>query len=420
MESTKTLIVSPIPKGTTMEEFATALTVFSEVLPAYSSVSAEVFGKAYVNFTDVNGALAAKEIISGNILLGGVVQCKVKPAGNSSPVKLPQSKVKARSQLVPACQTVIIFPVASSTPGTTDLRILLIEKIGHSRFTLSHNKERVFINFDNAPDAATAEKILHSSELFGEVLTAHIKGKQPSKPSISSCTAFRKMLLDLKENALLGIVELQAQYLTITDPLPDPLSEKLRESDRVKNTSHQNMSTYFIGCCDKCLHALDSMSLSSDDKIFVGMTRKFELELQQYNQKLPMYARKEEFLSLATQNQAVVLKGGTGIGKTVTVPQWMFDNVMCSSCDVDSVSAALPVAVLVPRKAIAIGLANYISSVRKCRIGQEVGLGTGDGFVFSDETKIAFFTYGFFRAISSGDSHFSKWGCVILDGELKC
>ena len=82
-----------------------------------------------------------------------------------------------------------------------------------------------------------------------------------------------------------------------------------------------------------------------------------------------MYARKKEFLALTrgTGKQCIVLKGGTGIGKTVTVPQWAFDDILSDNDE----AGKLPVAVLVPRKAIAQGLANYISKVRQTEIGLE-------------------------------------------------
>jgi len=73
------------------------------------------------------------------------------------------------------------------------------------------------------------------------------------------------------------------------------------------------------------------------------------------------------------------------------------------------------VAVLVPRKAIAEGLAKYISEVRQCELGGEVGLGTGDGCRFSDATNLCFMTYGYFLAISARDKDFGSWSAVILD-----
>jgi HrpA-like RNA helicase/O-acetyl-ADP-ribose deacetylase (regulator of RNase III)/endonuclease/exonuclease/phosphatase family metal-dependent hydrolase len=136
----------------------------------------------------------------------------------------------------------------------------------------------------------------------------------------------------------------------------------------------------------------------------------FERELEQFHHGLPMYSRKEEFLDLLENNQAIVLKGGTGIGKTVTVPQWVFDNGFY-----DKGKPNARVAVLVPRKAIAEGLAKYISKVRQCELGTNVGLGTGDGSLFTDATNLCFMTYGYFLAISASDKDFSRWSAVILD-----
>ena len=72
-------------------------------------------------------------------------------------------------------------------------------------------------------------------------------------------------------------------------------------------------------------------------------------------------------------------------------------------------------ACLVPRKAIAIGLANYILKVRGSKIGAEIGLGTGDEFLFSPVTKIAFFTYVLFSSNFFRRQNFSKLAAVILD-----
>ena len=96
-------------------------------------------------------------------------------------------------------------------------------------------------------------------------------------------------------------------------------------------------------------------------------------------------------------------------GKSVTVPQWIFDDYLAKT------EPALPVAVLVPRRAIAEGLAGYISKVRSCQLGQEVGLGMGGACFISADSRIVFMTYGFFLGVSKSMQHFEKWGAVILD-----
>ena len=178
------------------------------------------------------------------------------------------------------------------------------------------------------------------------------------------------------------------------------LKESQREMELIKLQSHQAMCDYFTTVCD---------NISSDIPVptnsnIAYLKRKFDIEFQQFEQKLPMYAKKGHFLHILRHNQAVVLKGGTGIGKTVTVPQWCYDDILST----DDAAGTDAVAVLVPRKAIAEGLATYISHVRNTHIGEEVGVGTGDCCKLGQNTKIAFFTYGFFAAITRSDTHFSK------------
>eukprot|EP00505_MAST-04D_sp_SCG-Rhode-Island_P006498 Stramenopile-MAST_4_protein_6498 len=126
-----------------------------------------------------------------------------------------------------------------------------------------------------------------------------------------------------------------------------------------------------------------------------------------------MFARKREFLQLIKKNQSLVLKGGTGIGKTVTVPQWVYDHTFCE--EYGELPAKKRVAVLVPRKAIAVGLANYISKVRGVKLGAEIGVGCGDLVSFTDASRLVFMTYGFFKAITIQEQSFKNWDCVILD-----
>ncbi len=46
------------------------------------------------------------------------------------------------------------------------------------------------------------------------------------------------------------------------------------------------------------------------------VARQFSIEHQQFKQGLPMYAQKQEFLDMLHAAQCVVLRGGTGIGKS--------------------------------------------------------------------------------------------------------
>lgn len=70
------------------------------------------------------------------------------------------------------------------------------------------------------------------------------------------------------------------------------------------------MITYFVRAGDDTLAQLNNKAALED------AARLFDLEEQQFNQNLPMYAEKEQFLADLHASQCIVLRGGTGIGKT--------------------------------------------------------------------------------------------------------
>ena len=91
------------------------------------------------------------------------------------------------------------------------------------------------------------------------------------------------------------------------------------------------------------------------------------------------------------------------------VSQWVADHFSPSQV------APKPVAVLVPRRAIAEGLAKYVSELRGCAVGQGVGLGMAGTAFISPQSMIVFMTYGFFKGLCTDDPSFSKWSSVVLD-----
>ena len=153
--------------------------------------------------------------------------------------------------------------------------------------------------------------------------------------------------------------------------------ETARQAKIVEIQSHMAMVDYFVQVCD-------TMSAGLSQANAAGRHSKFEHEVQQFTHKLPMYGRKAEFLEDLSQCQTLILRGGTGIGKTVTVPQWCLDNLLCT---LDSLPTHR-VAVLVPRRAIATAMANYICELRQCTVGEDIGYGTGDERKYTDESKI--------------------------------
>lgn len=179
-------------------------------------------------------------------------------------------------------------------------------------------------------------------------------------------------------------------------------TQRINKVEELKN--HLRMVDVFVSLSNSLANGLNAQNVLRRRKLF-------ELEQIQFEKKLPMYGYKNEFVQKLNHSQTLVVKGGTGIGKSVCVPQWCYDHVLS---DVNSTSP-LGVAVLVPRRAIAENLSKYLCRMRKSTLGGEIGIGTSDSYKTSDITRITFFTYGFFKAITLSDKRMSKWGVVICD-----
>lgn len=91
------------------------------------------------------------------------------------------------------------------------------------------------------------------------------------------------------------------------------------------------------------------------------------------------------------------------------VPQWVIDHGM------EHINTPSRVAVLVPRRSIAQGLSSYVSRLRGCDLGSEVGLGISGEAKMSQDSRVVFFTYGYYKVQTCTDRLLSKWDAVILD-----
>jgi HrpA-like RNA helicase len=181
------------------------------------------------------------------------------------------------------------------------------------------------------------------------------------------------------------------------------------EMKRVRHESDEKKAQYFINAAGALLGKL---AASADT--LPRLMRLFQMEHGQYQQGLPMYAYKAEALAahLDREHRVMVLAGGTGIGKTVSVPQYVYDTMYAAG----PTQANGRVAVLVPRKAIAIGMARYVAMLRGSELGGEVGYGVGDDRCWDkEESRLVFMTYGYFTAVTSEDPTFKDFKVLLTD-----
>ncbi|CCW63311.1 unnamed protein product [Phytomonas sp. EM1] len=126
---------------------------------------------------------------------------------------------------------------------------------------------------------------------------------------------------------------------------------------------------------------------------------------------LPVAEARQAILKLIKKNQAVVLVGETGSGKTTQIPQYVWDDI---------VSKYPPekrgiVGCTQPRRVAAVSIARHVAKQRNAKLGGEVGYAVRFDDVCTDATKIKYLTDGILLREIQTDPDLGKYSCIILD-----
>ncbi|OHS95347.1 helicase [Tritrichomonas foetus] len=121
---------------------------------------------------------------------------------------------------------------------------------------------------------------------------------------------------------------------------------------------------------------------------------------------LPIYKCRKEIVNLIAKNQAVIIIGETGCGKSTQVPQFLVDSDEFKGCSI---------AITQPRRVSACSLARRVSYERHCRIGREVGYNVRFDNQSSSKTQIKYLTDGMLLREILMDRELSAYKVVILD-----
>ena len=121
---------------------------------------------------------------------------------------------------------------------------------------------------------------------------------------------------------------------------------------------------------------------------------------------LPVFKAKESILSDIRSNQAVIVVGATGSGKTTQIPQFMHEA---------GFTKAGMVAVTQPRRVAALSIAQRVASEMNCRLGGIVGYSIRFEDCTSSSTRIKYMTDGMLLRELLNDSNLSRYSVIILD-----
>ncbi|RDD38602.1 Pre-mRNA-splicing factor ATP-dependent RNA helicase DHX15 [Trichoplax sp. H2] len=121
--------------------------------------------------------------------------------------------------------------------------------------------------------------------------------------------------------------------------------------------------------------------------------------------KLPVWEYKEKILSTLRKNQATVLVGETGSGKTTQIPQWC----------VELVSGRRGVACTQPRRVAAMSVAQRVSEEMDVTLGQQVGYSIRFEDCTSPNTLLKYMTDGMLLREAMNDPLLERYSVILLD-----
>ncbi|KAL0075033.1 P-loop containing nucleoside triphosphate hydrolase protein [Phycomyces blakesleeanus] len=124
--------------------------------------------------------------------------------------------------------------------------------------------------------------------------------------------------------------------------------------------------------------------------------------------KLPVHAKRDEFLELVHNNQFVVLVGETGSGKTTQIPQFLaYDELPHLK--------GKQIACTQPRRVAAMSVAQRVADEMDVQLGQEVGYNIRFEDNTSPKTFLKYMTDGMLLREAMSDPKLSRYSAVVLD-----
>jgi len=176
--------------------------------------------------------------------------------------------------------------------------------------------------------------------------------------------------------------------------LPPQFSEEAAES--TASTKRVSMESEYLDETSSDINVITGKPYS--DRFF---------EILKVRKGLPVYSQRLEFREKLKNNQALVLVGETGSGKTTQIPQF---------CVYDGyTNGGRMVACTQPRRVAAMSVAKRVAEEMDVELGDEVGYTIRFEDVSSPKTKLKYLTDGMLLREAMLDPILSRYSVIILD-----
>ena len=121
---------------------------------------------------------------------------------------------------------------------------------------------------------------------------------------------------------------------------------------------------------------------------------------------LPIFQYRAQIVQTVRNNQATILVGETGSGKTTQVPVYLLEA---------GFGQQGRIGITQPRRLAATSVAEYVAGRVGCRVGEEVGYQIRFDDTTTEGTRIKFMTDGILLQEAKGDPLFSRYEVLVFD-----
>ena len=235
--------------------------------------------------------------------------------------------------------------------------------------------------------------------------------KERQSNFVSSLADVAKKLIT-KHNAQLK--EILERIEAITDKKPkfqaiDVFRSKKKEKEALtsKQKEMENQDMEFKSFLSSMYDKLENLRhYDFDEEDLTQLETAFKMECERFSTGLPIYARRTDIVRLINENQASVILGETGSGKSTQVVQYLYQtgrfeegSIVCTQ----------------PRKVAAISLATRVAKEMESNVGHLVGYQVGLHTKKCKETKILYMTDHVLLNECLKDPRLSSFSCIIID-----
>ncbi|KAL1920521.1 uncharacterized protein VTP21DRAFT_898 [Calcarisporiella thermophila] len=130
------------------------------------------------------------------------------------------------------------------------------------------------------------------------------------------------------------------------------------------------------------------------------------MSIQEQRESLPIFKLRQKLVEAITRNQALVVVGETGSGKTTQMTQYLAEEGFANRGKIGCTQ---------PRRVAAMSVAKRVAEEVGCRLGEEVGYSIRFEDCTSPATKIKYMTDGMLLRECLVDTELSQYSVIMLD-----